>query len=121
MPTDYPREDRSGILAEEQGGPSVDMIPSPGGWVAPAGCRPGWDWVPPSGVYVRPDSLGRWMRAWYRTPFVDRYAHAWMWHHGCFDVSPPSGPEAAGVREPSRQAPNAGTEKVLLHRRPGPS
>lgn len=31
-----------------------------------------------------------WVRSWYRTPFADRYAHAWMWRHGGWDILPPS-------------------------------
>jgi hypothetical protein len=28
-------------------------------------------------------------RAWYQLPFIDRYAHAWMWRHGAWEVRPP--------------------------------
>lgn len=80
-------------VAEEQGGKSGQFIPSPGGWVVPHGAAPGWDWVPPSGAYPRPDLMGRWVRLWYKSPFVDRYARSWLWRHGGFDVLPPNGPE----------------------------
>jgi hypothetical protein len=43
------------------------------------------------------------VRVWYQVPFVDRYAHVWMWAHGGWDTDAPpgpAGPETAGVREP---------------------
>ena len=70
--------------------------PSPGGWTPPAGCRPAWDWTPPSGLRARPNRVPIWVRVGYHTPFVDRLAYEWMWHHGGFDVLPPG---------PSREAP----------------
>jgi hypothetical protein len=39
------------------------------------------DWTVPS-----------WARAWFRTPFIDRLAHAWMWDHGGWDIVPASEP-----------------------------
>jgi hypothetical protein len=33
--------------------------------------------------------MPRWVRVWYRVPFIDRYAYVWMWHHGGWDVLPP--------------------------------
>ena len=39
---------------------------------------------------VRPDLMPMWLRAWSRVPFVDRYAHPWMWSRGGFEVVPPS-------------------------------
>jgi hypothetical protein len=64
-------------------------VPSPGGWVPPPGSRPGWQWAPPDGLVPRLDRVPAWVRLWYRTPFADRYAHAWMWEHGGWDTLPP--------------------------------
>ena len=55
----------------------------------PPGVRAGWNWVPPDGATPRLDRMPWWVRLWYRTPLVDRYAHAWMWHNGGWDVLPP--------------------------------
>jgi hypothetical protein len=44
-----------------------------------------------------------WVRVWYGLPLVDRYAHAWMWAHGGWEVPPSPGvppEEQASVREP---------------------
>ncbi|CCH89198.1 protein of unknown function [Modestobacter italicus] len=81
---------------------------SPGGWVPPPGVLPGWNWLPPDHG-VRPD-LGRvplWVRAWHRTPLIDRYAHVWMWRHGGLEILPSQqGPaDPAGDREPLRPRP----------------
>ena len=62
---------------------------SPAGWPVPGGVLPGWNWVPPSGIRERLDRVPAWVRLWYRTPFADRYAYAWMWRHGGWDVLPP--------------------------------
>ncbi len=35
--------------------------------------------------------MPRWVRVWYYTPFVDRFAHGWMWGHGGWEVIPPRG------------------------------
>lgn len=66
-------------------------VPSPGGWEAPEGGRPGWGWVPDAGAAERTDRMPRWVRVWARTPFADRSAYVWMWHHGGFDVDPAPG------------------------------
>jgi hypothetical protein len=69
----------------------------------PAGAMPGWDWTPPGGLRPRLDRVPRWVRIWYQVPFIDRYAHVWMWAHGGWDTDAPpgaAGPETAGVREP---------------------
>ena len=29
-----------------------------------------------------------WLKVWYRTPFLDRGAYVWMWHHGYWWVPP---------------------------------
>lgn len=62
--------------------------PSPAGWQPPPGARPAWNWTPPGGLQPRFDRVPRWVHWWYRTPFVDRFAHSWMWHHGGWDVLP---------------------------------
>jgi hypothetical protein len=31
-----------------------------------------------------------WVQVWYELPLIDRYAHAWMWSHGGWEVRPPS-------------------------------
>lgn len=65
------------------------LTPSPAGWESPRGVIPMWNWAPPGGGHPRLDRVPRWVRTWYHTPFVDRYAHAWMWRHGGWDVLPP--------------------------------
>jgi hypothetical protein len=72
----------------------------------------GWNWLPPDGATPRPDLTPWWVRAWYRMPFIDRYAHAWMWHHGALEVIPADlaagsdGDGHAGVHEPRGPAPS---------------
>jgi hypothetical protein len=66
------------------------LAPSPAGWESPRGVIPMWNWTPTGGGQPRLDRVPRWVRAWYHTPFVDRYAHAWMWRHGGWDILPPS-------------------------------
>jgi hypothetical protein len=63
-------------------------VPSPAGWTVPAGVLPAWSWVPEPGIVPRLDRVPWWVRLWYGTPLADRYAHAWMWHHGGWDVIP---------------------------------
>jgi hypothetical protein len=64
-------------------------VPSPGPWVPPQGCRPGWDWSPGRyGMRPRTEAMPLWLKAWYRTPFLDRSAHEYMWHHGYWAVPP---------------------------------
>jgi hypothetical protein len=75
---------------------------SPGGWSAPKGSLSAWNWLPPSGAAPRVDLMPTWVRAWYRTPLIDRYAYAWMWRRGGWEVKPPAatgGEGQAGVRE----------------------
>jgi hypothetical protein len=62
---------------------------SPGGWSPPSGVLPAWNWLPPEGASPRLDLVPLWVRAWYRLPFIDRYAHAWMWQRGAWEVRPP--------------------------------
>ena len=69
--------------------PEEDLVPSPAGWTPPAGCRPGWNWVPPGGAAPRPDSMPSWLRMMYRTHTLDRRAHELMWERGGFLVLPP--------------------------------
>ena len=70
----------------------TEAAPSPSGWQPPPGCLPAWNWAPPAGLRPRFDRVPPWVRLWYRIPFIDRYAHAWMWRHGGWDVLPPSRP-----------------------------
>jgi hypothetical protein len=65
---------------------------SPAGWRPPAGARPAWQWSPPDGLRPRLDRVPGWVRLWYRTPILDRYAYSWMWERGGWDVLPPSAP-----------------------------
>ncbi len=93
--------------------------PSPGEWVVPAGVRPGWEWLPEHGATPNLQAMPRWVRVWYRFPFIDRYAYEWMWWHGGWwvlvpgDTSPP--PPDAGVREPRRPRPNGPAGFVAAH------
>jgi len=83
-------------------------VPSPGEWVVPAGQRPGWQWLPEHGAMPNLRAVPHWVRVWYRTPFLDRYAYEWMWWHGGWNVLVPGEPPApppAGVREPRRPTP----------------
>lgn len=79
-------------------------VPSPGGWTVPPGVRPGWNWTPPPGITPRPDRAPPWVRLWYYTPLIDRYAYAWMWWHGAWDVVP-RGDSIAGVADGSYPSP----------------
>jgi hypothetical protein len=76
---------------------------SPGGWTPPRGVLPAWSWVPPDGAKPRLDVVPWWVQVWYELPLIDRYAHAWMWSHGGWEVRPPPitlPGDQAGVREP---------------------
>jgi hypothetical protein len=68
----------------------TEAVPSPGGWRPPDDVLPAWSWVPPHGITSRLDRVPAWVRLWYATPLLDRYAHAWMWEHGGYDVLPPT-------------------------------
>jgi hypothetical protein len=83
---------------------------SPGRWVAPPGTKPAWNWVPHRyGISPRWDAVPFWVQLWYWTPFVDRWAYVWMWHHGGWEITPhPVGSGGAGVREPRRPRPRVG-------------
>jgi hypothetical protein len=69
-------------------------VPSPGQWQAPSGLRPGWQWLPEHGAMPNLRAVPRWVRVWYRTPLLDRYAYEWMWWHGGWNVLVPGDPPA---------------------------
>jgi hypothetical protein len=91
--------------------PTVVPAPEPWwGWLVPwsqawcfrlvGGVRhrvlPAWNWLPPEGASPRLDLVPLWVRAWYRLPLIDRYAHAWMWQRGAWEVRPRCGAGAHG-------------------------
>jgi hypothetical protein len=76
------------IRAEARRQASLPRVASPGGWTAPPGARPAWNWTPPPGISPRLDRVPVWARLWYSTALLDRYAHAWLWYHGGWDVIP---------------------------------
>jgi len=79
------------------------IMHSPGVWQAPSGARPAWNWVPPDhGLTARLDRVPPWVRVWFRTPFVDRFAYTWMWDHGGWDIVPhhENGPGSTGDKAP---------------------
>jgi hypothetical protein len=55
--------------------------------------------------------MPRWVRVWFHLPFIDRYAYAWMWHHGGWDVLPPDEPDT-GVREPRAAKPQPPADRI---------
>ena len=61
-------------------------VASPGNWIAPPGLRPGWQWLPENGAVPNLRAMPWWVRAWYRTPCIDRFAYEWMWWHGGWSV-----------------------------------
>jgi hypothetical protein len=65
-------------------------VASPGDWAVPSGLRPGWQWLPEYGAHPNLRAMPRWVRLWYRTPFIDRYAYEWMWWHGGWSVLVPA-------------------------------
>lgn len=80
-----------------------EIVPSPAAWQPPSGTRPAWNWIPPDHrLTPRLDRVPRWVRIWFKTPFLDRLAYAWMWNHGGWDIVPPvePGSEESGTREP---------------------
>ena len=90
----------------------IEFVPSPGVWHPPEGTRPAWNWIPPDhGLTPRLDRVPRWVRIWFRTPFFDRFAYAWMWDHGGWDIVPhiDPGPEESGDREPLVPRPSPPT------------
>lgn len=96
----------------------TDRIPSPGGWTPPSGVKPGWAWLPPNGASPRLEAMPTWVRLWYWTPFIDRWAYVWMWDRGGWWVEPPGSappPEDASVREPIRPTPPERNASVAKH------
>lgn len=94
-------------MASSQGsrpGPTSPAMSSP----RVAGTRrprvlPAWNGLPPGGASPRPDLMPVWVRVWYRSPLADRFAHAWMWHRGGWEVLSPAGGDdsgEAGAEEP---------------------
>lgn len=77
--------------------------------MAPRGSKPGWNWLPEDGAGERQDLAPGWVLWWLNLPFLDRWAHVWMWKHGCFEVTPPGDlpppPPDSSVREPRRPVP----------------
>lgn len=71
---------------------------SPAGWKPPPVKMPGWNWLPPEGAHRHPNRLPRWVRTWKRIPLAGRWARAWMWHHGRFQVIPPQAAEPQDSR-----------------------
>jgi hypothetical protein len=104
-----PPQPMPGSAVPHDGPRMFKSVPSPGGWVVPAGQRPGWQWLPEYGALPNLRAMPWWVRAWYRTPFIDRYAYEWMWWHGGWHVlvagAPPPAPPDSGVREPRRPRP----------------
>lgn len=97
----------------------IGWVPSPGGWTAPPGMRPGWNWTPPGGVQPRPKATPPWVCVWRAVPFISRYARSWMWWHGAWCVrSPaqvePGGGDTTGVREPRQPVTPAGAGALSL-------
>src|SRR6266511_6462694 len=90
-------EHTSGMAFDKER-PQVQRVPSPGGWTPPPGVKPGWEWVPPGGASPRLEAMPAWVKLWYRTPFLDRWAYAWMWEHGGWWVDPPNSPPQTSGR-----------------------
>jgi hypothetical protein len=53
------------------------------------GSAAGLELAPAEGASPRLDLVSWWVRVWYQLLFIDRYAHAWMWRHGAWEVRPP--------------------------------
>lgn len=103
------RRDRESSFAWDG---TVAFADSPGGWVPADGVKPAWNWTPPGGIVAKTHVMPTWLRVWYRTPLLDRFAHVWMWHHGfwwCLNAGRSPPPDQAGVREPRRPSPPAGS------------
>ena len=83
----------------------------PGEWCPPAGCVPAWNWTPPGrGLVARFDRVPVWVHIWYRLPWIDRFAYAWMWRHAGWDIVSTVSPDprdGSGVREPRRPKPGS--------------
>lgn len=124
----YPRRRRQRIRPGLPVAPLAPLAhgPSPGGWTAPAGVLPGWNWLPPPGLTQRLDRAPRWVLLWRATPLIDRYACAWMWRHGAYDVRPPTRfpglppGGTSGVREPRQPIAPAGADAITPQASPPP-
>ena len=87
------------------------FVLSPGGWTPPPGVLPAWNWLPSEGAAPRLDLVPWWARVWYHLPFIDRYAHAWMWRHGAWEARPPemepghSGARTEGIQRSRADRP----------------
>lgn len=88
-PRRVPASDVEALRREARRQAVLPRVASPGGWTPPQGVLPAWNWAPASGMTPRLDRVPWWVRMWYYTPLVDRYAHAWMWQRGGWDVVPP--------------------------------
>jgi hypothetical protein len=66
--------------------PEEDLVASPIGRTAPMDGLPGWNWVRPCGATPVPELMAWWIRALYRTPFLDRCVHQLIWVRGGFLV-----------------------------------
>jgi hypothetical protein len=91
-PTRTPRPRRRACLGRRnppRDAPThLGKVFSPGGWSAPPGRIAAWNWTPPGGAAPRPDRAPRWVRVWFHVPLADRWAYAWMWRHGAWEVEP---------------------------------
>ncbi len=72
---------------------SESFEPSPAGWLVPAGVKPGWDWLPSNGARARLELMPVWVRVWYYTPLIDKYAYVWMWNHGGWEIPSSNDPD----------------------------
>ncbi len=80
---------------------------SPGHWIAPPGLRPGRAWLPEHGALPNLRGMPRWVRVWYRTPFLARFAYEWMWWHGGWFILTPSPPPSGRAYWDSRRPGSA--------------
>jgi hypothetical protein len=86
--------------------PAYTSQASPGHWIAPPGVRPGRAWLPEHGALPNLRGMPRWVRVWYRTPFLARFAYEWMWWHGgWFVLIPSQTPPGHGYWENRRPGP----------------
>ena len=62
----------------------------------PPGRRaPGWDWLPPGGAEPRLRESPAMVRWSFHRPFVQRFAHTWLWRHGYWTVEAAPGYQPA--------------------------
>jgi hypothetical protein len=67
----------------------MNEISSPGGWKAPNGTKPGWNWAPPSGAIPNFRKAPMPIRLVEKIPFIDRLVYPWLWQNGFFLVHKP--------------------------------